>query len=42
MKSSYFYWGLGTFFVLAILVWLGTLQFIGEWLWNLLHGMPHP
>jgi len=42
MRSTYFYWGLGLFFVLAIAIWLGALQIIAEWLWSLLHAAPHP
>jgi hypothetical protein len=36
-----FYWGLGAFFVIALLLWLGLLQGLAEWLWNLLHVLPH-
>ena len=42
MKSTYFYWGLGLFFVLAIALWLGALQIIAGWLWDMLHAAPHP
>jgi hypothetical protein len=42
MKSAYFYWGLGAFFVLALLLWLGALQFLAAWLWDILHAMPRP
>jgi hypothetical protein len=43
MKSNgRFYWGLGLFFILAIAIWLGSLQVIAEWLWNIMHGMPRP
>jgi hypothetical protein len=42
VKPTYFYWGLGLFFVLAIAVWLGALQILAEWLWHLLRGMPQP
>jgi hypothetical protein len=42
MRAVYFYWGLGVFFVLAIALWLGVLQVVGEWLWNIMHGMPRP
>jgi hypothetical protein len=35
-----FYWALGAFFVLAIAAWLIGLGALGQWLWQLLHGMP--
>ncbi len=35
-----FYWALGAFFVVAIIAWLISLTAIGQWLWELLHGMP--
>jgi hypothetical protein len=31
--------GLIAFFLIALGLWLGFVQVVGDWLWNLLHGM---
>ena len=38
MKATHYYFGLGVFVLLVIAFWLGIVQGVGEWLWNLLHG----
>lgn len=39
MKPAQYYTGLAIVVLLIVAAWLGLLQGLGEWLWNLLHGV---